>query len=70
VVWRAVLRAVLPVTDGEGASVTAQILIATALLLGTPFFIIFGWLSDRIGRKPVIWQASLAVRDVLPVFRA
>src|SRR6478752_4424184 len=34
--------------------VTAQILIATALLLGTPFFIIFGWLSDRIGRKPII----------------
>src|SRR5215471_13525322 len=33
---------------------TAQILIVTALALGTPFFIIFGWLSDKIGRKPII----------------
>ena len=34
--------------------VTAQILIAISLLLGTPFFILFGWLSDKIGRKPII----------------
>jgi MFS family permease len=34
--------------------VTAQILIAIALLIGTPGFILFGALSDRIGRKPIM----------------
>ena len=33
---------------------TANVLIATALLIGTPFFVFFGWLSDKIGRKPII----------------
>src|SRR3546814_17691780 len=33
---------------------TANILIAIALALGTPFFIVFGWLSDKIGRKPIL----------------
>jgi MFS family permease len=33
---------------------TAQIMIATALAIGTPFFILFGWLSDKIGRKPIM----------------
>jgi MFS family permease len=32
----------------------ANILIAIALLLGTPFFLVFGWLSDKIGRKGII----------------
>ena len=31
---------------------TANMLIAVALLIGTPFFVVFGSLSDRIGRKP------------------
>ncbi|HVT56262.1 MAG TPA: MFS transporter [Xanthobacteraceae bacterium] len=35
-------------------SVTAQIMIAISLAIGTPFFIFFGWLSDRIGRKPIM----------------
>ena len=34
--------------------VTAQIMIAIALLIGTPCFILFGALSDRIGRKPIM----------------
>src|SRR5271169_1569211 len=34
--------------------VTAQIMIAIALLIGTPCFILFGALSDRIGRKPIL----------------
>src|ERR1700745_1826294 len=34
-------------------STTAQYMIAMALVLGTPFFVIFGTLSDRIGRKPI-----------------
>jgi MFS family permease len=33
---------------------TAQIMIAVALAIGTPFFIVFGWLSDKIGRKPIM----------------
>ena len=33
---------------------TANILIAVSLLIGTPGFILFGWLSDKIGRKPVM----------------
>jgi MFS family permease len=35
-------------------AINAQIMIAVALALGTPFFIVFGWLSDKIGRKPII----------------
>jgi len=35
-------------------AVTASILIATGLAIGTPFFIVFGALSDRIGRKPIM----------------
>jgi len=35
-------------------SATAQILVAIALAIGTPFFILFGWLSDKIGRQPII----------------
>jgi MFS family permease len=34
--------------------VTAQIMIAVALIIGTPCFILFGSLSDRIGRKPIM----------------
>lgn len=37
----------------------ANILIALALLLATPFFVVFGSLSDRIGRKPIILGGCL-----------
>lgn len=39
--------------------VTAYIVIAIALALGTPFFVFFGWLSDRIGRKPIMLGGCL-----------
>jgi MFS family permease len=39
--------------------VTAYVLIGVALLLGTPFFIVFGWLSDRIGRLKIILLGCL-----------
>ncbi len=50
---------------------TAYTLIAIALLLGTPFFIIFGWLSDRIGRLKIILAGCLiASLTYFPLFGA
>jgi hypothetical protein len=50
---------------------TANILIAVALLLGTPFFIVFGALSDKIGRKPIIMAGCLvAALTYFPLFNA
>ena len=50
---------------------TANILVAVALLLATPFFVIFGRLSDRIGRKPIILAGCLiAAATYFPLFRA
>ena len=50
---------------------TANILVAVALLCATPFFVIFGRLSDRIGRKPIILAGCLiAALTYFPLFRA
>lgn len=50
---------------------TANILVAYSLILGTPFFVIFGALSDKIGRKPIIMAGCLlAVVTYFPVFSA
>ncbi|PZO15758.1 MAG: MFS transporter [Burkholderiales bacterium] len=38
---------------------TANLMIAASLLIGTPFFIVFGTLSDKIGRKPIIMGGCL-----------
>ncbi|GGE04696.1 MFS transporter [Polymorphobacter glacialis] len=50
---------------------TTNILIAIALLLATPAFVVFGWLSDRIGRKPIIMAGCLlAALTYFPLFDA
>jgi MFS family permease len=50
---------------------TANILVAYSLILATPFFVIFGTLSDKIGRKPIIMAGCLlAVVTYFPVFGA
>lgn len=49
---------------------TANILIAVTLIISTPFFIIFGTLSDRIGRKPIILAGCLiAALTYFPLFK-
>lgn len=53
----------------EAAS--ANIWIAISLILGTPFFVIFGTLSDKIGRKPIIMAGLLlAALTYFPLFKA
>jgi MFS family permease len=49
----------------------ANIMVAISLIIGTPFFIIFGAWSDKIGRKPIIMAGCLlAVLTYFPVFQA
>jgi MFS family permease len=50
--------------------VTASIIVAIALALGTPFFIVFGGLSDRWGRKPIMMAGCLiAALTYYPLYR-
>ncbi|MFN3354223.1 MAG: MFS transporter, partial [Brevundimonas sp.] len=47
----------------------ANTLVAIALLLATPFFVLFGWLSDKVGRKPIILLGCLlAAATYFPLF--
>ena len=53
----------------DGAS--TNVLIAIALMIGTPGFVFFGWLSDKIGRKPIVLVGcALAALTYFPTFHA
>jgi MFS family permease len=48
-----------------------NLLVAAALIISTPLYVFFGWLSDRVGRKPVILAACLlAALTYFPLFKA
>ncbi len=50
---------------------TANIIVAVALLFGMPFFVVFGSLSDRIGRKKIMMAGCLlAVLTYIPIYHA
>ncbi|HUQ10795.1 MAG TPA: MFS transporter, partial [Steroidobacteraceae bacterium] len=52
-------------------STSAQLVMAAALLIATPFFVVFGSLSDRIGRKKIVLAGCLlAALTYFPIFKA
>jgi MFS family permease len=50
---------------------SAYTILLVALAFATPFFIVFGWLSDRVGRKPIILGGCLlAAITYVPIYQA
>src|SRR5690606_21127534 len=49
---------------------TANLMVGASLAIATPFFIVFGWLSDKVGRKPIIMAGCLlAALTYFPIFK-
>src|SRR5215208_1303092 len=47
----------------------AYLIVGTAIVLATPFFVVFGRLSDRIGRKPIILAGcAIAALTYFPIY--
>ncbi len=71
VIWYTAMFAALTFLKGamRVEDTTAEIIVGIAALIGTVFFVIFGSLSDRIGRKkPIIWGYLLTLLLLFPVF--
>jgi len=50
---------------------TSYVIISAGLTLATPFFLVFGWLSDKIGRKKIAMAAlALAILTYIPIYKA
>lgn len=51
--------------------VLANQIIAVALLIGTPFFVFWGWMSDKFGRKSIMMAGCLiAAISYIPIYKA
>ena len=49
--------------------IDSNLIIGVALVVGTPLFVFWGWLSDKVGRKPIMmWGMLLAVLTYLPIY--
>lgn len=49
----------------------ANLYLLVALMLGTPFFLVFGWLSDKVGRKwIVVTGCALSALLIMPLFQS
>jgi len=71
VVLRPVLGALLPSANTEAGRADSAIITGIALLIATPTLIFFGWLSDKIGRKPIILAGfALAALTYYPLYTA
>ena len=47
----------------------AELIVGVASLLAVPFFVYFGWLSDRVGRKkPIVWGYIVTIVLLFPLF--
>jgi MFS family permease len=57
--------------DCKVDGIQVEEIVAFSLLFGTPFFVFFGWLSDKIGRKPIMLAGMLiAILSYFPIYNA
>jgi MFS family permease len=57
-------------TDCKVDALTVEQIMTVAFLIGTPFFVFFGWLSDKVGRKPIMLTGMLiAVLSYFPIYK-